>query len=224
MKKVIIGIIIFLSIFLVIFSIPYLLNEVAIHNYDEGKYNHKLMETLKSINFREKYVVYYNEGNMFNQEKKYDEALNSYEEALTKHPPIKKKCDIRINMTLTMIQMINTNNKQEIIEKLEKAKENLYNDNCASEEDSNGESQEAEQLEQEINEEIEELQKQMEQPQQETEEEESNSNKNNEEAEEELQIQNQIEEINREANQSRQRDLQEYENLGKYKYYSGKNW
>ena len=89
---------------------------------------------------------------MFYQKGKYSKAITSYETALEKHPPIKKKCDIRINLSIALIQNINAKEKAEILEKLKEARENLYNDHCADPEDNSGESQDAETLEEAIKE------------------------------------------------------------------------
>ena len=218
MKKAAIITTIILFLLLLKFLFTFIINEVVIVSYNQGVYQEDLISLLEKANWQQPYIVYYNRGNIYHKKKQYNDAIDDYEKALKKNPPIEKKCDIRINMTISMIERINTNKKSEYIKALEEAKENLYKDHCADSSDDSGESEEAEQLEDEINEQLDELKN-------------NNSSSEgeetedpNKETEEEQNIEAQLEEINKDANISRQNDLQTYENLGNYQYYSGKNW
>ena len=200
-----------LIILLLFFSSIFISNLILIKDYEKGKYDHNIISYLKKVNVQEKYIVYYNEGNIKFQEKKYDEALKLYTEALKKNPPQYEKCEIVINITVTMLEMIDENaDKEEIVEKLEKAIEELHQYNCANEDDT-GESEEAEDFEDDINDIIEKLKEEPKDEQQERDPEEEK-------------IEKELEEINKGANESRQQDLQDYENLGNYHFYSGKSW
>ena len=218
MKKIAIALAIIFFIILLELLSTFIINEIVIANYNQGVYKEDLISLLEIANWNQPYIVYYNKGNILHMEKKYDDTIAEYEKALQKNPPIQKKCDIRINMTITMTERINTNNKEEYIKALEEAKENLYKDHCADENDDSGESEDAEELEKEINEQIDELNKN---PSSSNEEE---TKDENEETEEEKNYEKQIEEINKEANINRQKEVQTYENLGNYEYYSGKKW
>ena len=219
MKKYFIILLIILSIIFLKLVSTYLLNEKIIKDYNNNVYQKNMIKFLKITNINEPYIVYYNEGNIYYQEKNFDAAINDYEKALEKNPPLKRKCMIRINMSMALIQDIEKNNTKEKIELLEQAKQNLYEDHCADSKDSSGESQEAEELEEDIKKEQEKIKKV-------SNDKESNQEQEEEEleTEEEKNIQNELKSINKDANANRQKDLQEYKNLGNYHYYSGKNW
>lgn len=214
-----------LFIFLLIFSkllFTYLTNEYIIFNYNKGNYKNNLIKVLKFINTNEPYIVFYNEGNIYYKTGKYEEANKNYDIALSKNPSKKRICDIRINKTLTMIKLIKSNNKDKILQDLKKSRENLYKDNCANEEDDNGKSKDAEELENEI--------KKMEEKLNNNTEDESNNDDNSNTNEEEISseetddIEQELEEIERNANKERQSDLGSLQESGNYQYYSGKRW
>ncbi len=218
MKKIIKISIIILSIILLKLFFTFITNEIIIYRYNKDQYSNFLITLLKITNMNEPYIIYYNEGNTFFTKEKYDEAISDYEKAIAKRPPLKRRCDIRINMALALTKNINTDNKEEIIKKLEEARSLLYIDNCANKSDNNGKSKESEELEEAINETIESVKKDS--P--------SNGNKEKEEEEpteeEENNIEEELKKIHKDSNKSRQEDLQTYENLEDYQYYSGKNW
>ena len=220
MKKKIILLLLLIPLLLVLakLCITYYLNEQIITEYEKGNYKKDYVRVLKLVNINEPYIIYYNEGNIFYQEKEYDKAINNYEKALKKTSSVDKKCEIRINMTLAMLEKSKELDSDELRKALEEARENLYNDHCADEEDDSGESKEAEQLEEEI--------KKLEETTQggSNGEEEHSTPQEEEETEEEKTIRKQLEDINKDANASRQSDMDDYKNLGNYQYYSGKNW
>ena len=217
MKKERILIIILLSIILTKLLISFVLNEAVIFNDKRGIYKDNLISILKAININQPYIVFYNEGNTFYHRERYQEAIDDYKVALKKNPPIRKRCDIRINMSLSMIKSINSHKRDEIIEQLENAKKVLYEDHCADPKDHSGRSSDAEALEDAIDQMMDNI------------ETETSTTEGEEETEEQDQkesdsIEEQLNDINKEANANRQKDLQTYENLGNYEYYSGKNW
>lgn len=217
MKKLLKIGIIFLFLILIKLLLSFTLNKILIKEYNRGNYKKDYVKVLKLLNTNERYIVYYNEGNILYQEEKYDEAINNYKKALEKNPPKKKACDIRINLSITYIQNIKSTNKQVILEELKNARENLYNDHCADPEDNSGRSKEAESLEEIIKEMEEEL--------------ESNSGNQNgnstseeEEEDDDQSLEEELQEINKDAKASRETQLEDYKNLGNYQYYSGKSW
>lgn len=112
--------------------------------------NKTLVKALYLFNFNQPYIAYYNDGNILYKTEKYDQAIKKYQKALTKNPPQKRVCDIRINLSLAIIKKIDYTNYETAFNELEEAKNNLYNNNCASATDSSGNSQDAEKLEEEI--------------------------------------------------------------------------
>ena len=218
-KKALVGLLVFLILILIKLLFTFITNESVKDNYESGKYREDLIKILKTTNLNEPYIVYYNEGNILNREKKYDEALISYQKSLNKNPPDQRKCDVYINITITMIQMINTDQKDELLEKLKEARENLYNNHCADENNDSGKSKNAEDTEDAIREMEEKIKN-------------SSSNGNddnqdedeNQETEEDKSLEEELQKTNKEANENRQKELQEYKNLGDYQYYHGKSW
>ena len=204
--------------------LSFTLNAIVIFHYNRGSYQKNLISVLKMINTNEPYIVYYNEGNIFYREKEYDKAISNYEISLKKNPPKSRVCDIRINMTLAMIENINFKGADyEILNALTKARENLYNEHCADKNDATGESKEAEELEDAIRD----LEDEIENPSKSSsgdkddEEEEKDSD---EETKEEKDIEKQLEQINKEAQASRGKDMEQSKNIGNYQYYDGKSW
>ena len=221
MKKWIkILLVIFIIIFLkLIYS--YSINSFVISNYNSEVYNSKIVKLLYFINFPEGYVAPYNEGNILYRQEKYDKALTKYQKALKKHPPKGKTCDIRINMSLSMLKLINENNSNEkILKELREARENLYNNNCADENDDSGYSYEAEQLEDEIRKLEEQYQNQDGGGSSDDPNEDPNEDPNNDDDYSE--IEQEFKDREKQNNSNRQDDLNEYSN--QYEYYNGDKW
>lgn len=210
----IIIIIIFLKL-----TFSFLINLFIINNYNNNIYNNNLVKTLYLFNFNEPYIAYYNEGNILYKKEKYEEAIEKYQKAIAKNPPQKRICDIRINLSLTIIKNIKSSNNEEIIEILEEAKENLYNNNCANKYDDNGYSKEAEKLEQEIINLQENLSKNNSSENSTSEE---NDSTNDDDVNEN--VEEQLKDLEKDANSNRQSDLTEYENMGDYSSYTGDKW
>lgn len=220
MKKIFNLVFIILLVILIKLVLSFSINEITIWNYNNKIYNTILVKSLYVFNFNQPYIAYYNDGNILYKKENYNEAINKYNKALSKNPPQKKVCDIRINLSLAMIKNINSNEYKTVYDELEEAKLNLYNNNCANSVDNNGYSQDAEKLEEEIKE----LQNQLNSD--------SNTNTNKdpqeqeepEDSEDYSDIEEELKEIERESNAKRQSDLSTYENFGDYSYYSGKRW
>lgn len=219
MKKTLKITLIFLIIIFSKLLITYIMNEYIIINYNKGQFKDNIIKILKVFNTNEPYIVYYNEGNIFYQKGDYEEAINNYDIAINKHPKKNRICDIRINKTLAMIKLINYDTKEEVLKRLKEARENLYNDNCAHEEDDNGDSQDAEQLEKIIKDAEEQINNGKQ-------EQNNNSKPNDNEisSKEEKSLEKQLEELEKQSNSSRQSDLDSFQELENYDYYPGKRW
>ncbi len=219
MKKILKIIFIILLIILIKLILSFSINEIIILNYNNKVYNKTLIKILYILNFNQPYISYYNEGNILYQTENYDKAIEKYNTAIEKKPPQNKICDIRINLSLATIKKINSDNYDTVFSQLEKAKNNLYNNNCAHEFDDNGYSQDAEKLEEEIKN----LQNQL------SDSSDSNQSNNSQENEKDnnedySDIEEKLKDIEKDANANRQSDLSTYENLNDYSYYSGKRW
>ena len=190
--------IIFLRLFL-----SYFLNEFIIYNYNKGIYNDYLIKFLYVLNFNQSYVVYYNNGNIMYKKEKYDDALYYYQKAISKNPPNDKICDIRVNMSLTIIKNIKSNDLDYIYSQLEDARSNLYLNNCVSKDSDKVTSKSAKKLDNEIIKVMESI---------------KNSSSNY------SYIKNELKNIESNAYSYREKEMSGYENIDNYSYYSGKNW
>lgn len=222
MKKIILIFIIpCLILFKLIFT--FTTNEIIISKYNNGEYKTGLINYLYFINYPESYIVYYNHGNLLYKDKEYNNAIQKYETSLEKNPPQSKVCDIRINLSLAMVAAIDESNPEEALKILKKARETLYEDNCANEQDNSGESETAEKLEEEIKE----LEKKTSGEDSGEEEQKDPSNPNQEQKEEnnkEKEIEKELENIQRDANNKRQESIEREDNFKEYEYNNGKRW
>lgn len=218
MKKTLKILSIILSLILLRLLISFTVNEIIKINYNNNIYNSHLVKTLYLFNFNQPYIAYYNEGNILYKTEKYDDASKKYRKSLEKNPPQSKVCDIRINLSLTLIKQIDSSNYKTVYNKLEEAKNNLYINNCASETDDSGYSNDAEKLEEEIKK----LQSELNSS--------PSSNPSNdkdkepEDKKDYSDIEEKLKEIEKDSNASRQSDMDIYENMGDYSYYSKKRW
>lgn len=220
MKKSLKVLVIFLCVILFKFIITYTINEIIIFNYNHNVFNSFLVKSLYIFNFNQSYIAYYNDGNILYQNEKYDTAINKYRKALEKNPPQSKVCDVRINLSLSIIKQVDTSDYKTAFNQLEEAKNNLYNNNCASQMDDSGYSKDAENLEEEIKK----LQNQLNNSSNDSQNDDNDDEDNNDDEEIDSNIEEQLKEIEKNSNSSRQSDMQDFENLGDYSYYSGKKW
>ena len=215
-KKIIFGIIFLLFLFGLRFFSVYLLNEKVILEYEKGNDPSSYINLLYTLNLNLSYIDYYNHGNLYYQKEEYENAIERYEIALTKNPPKKRVCDIRINLSLATVKLA-------IMKKdtsyLKQAREILYQDDCAHEEDDTGSSKDAEKLEQEIKE----LEKNAvgEDPGNPDPNEDPNPDS---EIPNEENIEEQLKQEIIQNNQIRNENIQTWENLNNYEYYNGKSW
>ena len=222
MKKALKITFIVLLLLLIKFVITTVINEIVIYNYNNKIYNNNLIKTLYIFNITERYIPYYNDGNLYYMNNNYKEAENKYTTALKKHPPKKRLCDIKVNLSLSKIKQINPNeNKNDIINKLEEIKQILLEDNCASLSGTTGESNDAEELKQEI----EKLENEIKNGNGDNNNNNNNNNNNSNENKNQYgNIEQKIKEKEKQSNSSRQSNMSKYENLNNYEYYKGKKW
>lgn len=199
--------------------VSFSVNSIVISDYKKQIYDSKLVKILYVLNFNQPYVAYYNEGNILYNLEEYEKAIKKYEKALEKQPPQKKICSIRVNLSLSIIKSINSTDYNEVYNQLESAKNNLYNNNCASPIDDSGYSKKAKQLEIEIIKLEEKLNNQTTNNGQTTEEEDPKESKVDDST-----IEAKLKEIEKNAYSNRQEDLTISKELGDYSYYSGKRW
>ncbi len=207
-----------LILILVKLTFSFTVNEIIIANYDNSKYNDNLINTLYFINFPESYIAYYNHGNILYKTENYEEAISKFETALEKNPSQNRVCDIRVNLSLSITATINSNNPQESLSKLKKARMILYEDNCANEFDNNGKDEKAEKLEEEIKK----IEKELESSNENNEDDNSQDNNKDYDTEKEQTVEEKLREIQRESTSSRQHQNDYDEN--RQTYYDGKNW
>ncbi len=219
MKKIKITITILISIILIKISGTYLLNEIIIHQYNNKKYNTNLIKLIELTNINEPYIVHYNKANILYKQKKYDQAIREYETALERNPKKDRICDIRINLSIATVSNITDLDNEKIKNSLSKAREILYENHCADPNDNSGKSIDAEITEEEIKK----LENELEKEDNDNSKNSSNE-QNNTEDQKEKDIEEQIKETNKNANRSRQSNLDNYKNMSDYNYYSGKSW
>ena len=149
MKKIIVLILIVLGILILKLTSNYFVNEMLIKEYKNGTYDTKLGETLFFININERYISFYNNGNIQYKLGHYDKATEYYQKALQGHIPSKRICDVRVNLSLSLIKMATEDTIDELANE---ALNNLYEDECAIKgiENRDGKSEAAEDLEEEI--------------------------------------------------------------------------
>lgn len=209
---------------LIYYIIIFALNQILIANYNKQIYkNDLLIGTLHGLTINSSYIVYYNQGNLLYQEKKYAKAIEKYDKALKRRPPQKRVCDIRINKSLAKLALIDETNKDKALEQLREARYNLYENGCVDRNYYESYSLEAEQLEQEIKELEEKLEKNDNNNQQ---VDNNQDNESNSEEDKYSQIEEQLRQNERDAQKNRQEELEQANNLDNYDYYNyyEKNW
>lgn len=218
-----------LTLLLIVILTFYILNEIFIANYEDKKYNNKILEVLKMVNIYQPYTAHYNNGNRLYKLGDYNESINEYKKALKLFPPEKKECSIRINLALAMIKDVENESEQNvnnILEVLEEAKEVLYEDGCANRNNDNGHSKKAEQLKEDIEEYEEKLKKQQKEPKKEKKDKDNKDEpKDSKGKDEELKKkEKQIKELQKQSSKSRQEGMGSIIDGANYEYYSGKKW
>lgn len=219
MKKSIKIINIIFSVIFIKLILIFTINEIVISNYHNKIYNMSLINSLYFFTYNQSYIVYYNHGNILYNQKNYQEAINKYKQALTKNPPQKRVCDIRINLALSFIETIDLKDTNETLDILKEARYNLYENKCVDPNYENSYSLDAEDLEKEI--------KKLEEELSNTESNQNNNNDNddhNNDDDSYKEIEEKIKENEKQANANRRKNLNDSYNLDNYEYYNGKRW
>ena len=228
MKKVFIFIYVFVLVVFIELLVTYTINEIYISRYEKEIYDKGLVKSLFVLNYNERYIPYYNYGNYLYKTGDYKNAAIEYEKALEKNVPEKRVCFVRINLSLALSNTISEDMTDE--EKLaiyEKAREVLYEDDCAEAgSGEGGESEEAEQLENEIQEKEDELKEEGSGDKDKDDDGDGSSKDEKEkEKEEEQKKSDELEERNKDAGKNRQEELDKYKDRDdRGDYYNGKKW
>ena len=220
--------VLFLLAFGLYIGIRYMMNRKFVKAYEGGDYQTEQEESLKKLNLVERYLPYYNLGNVAYKEGDYSRAIGYYKQALDMDPPKYKECPIRINLALAMIKKIDFNDLstekkvQNAIQQLRAARTVLTAHQCAGPVEDDGHSEEAEQLKKDIDDMIEKLENPPDQDQQDGDDQDNqdqNQDQNkdqdqnqdqdqNKETEQEKKIREQLEEQQKEALQERAEEQQ----------------
>ena len=193
MNKKILKIICVILIFIflkLLFNIIF--NNFIIKNYNKGKYLENQSSILVNINYFQKYIAYYNYGNILYKNGKYEKAIDEYKKALQKNIPQNKECKIRINYALAICKTVNVDESEKesienAIKTYESAIDILVENGCASK-DNKGHSEIAENLKKDIETEIDRLKNLLKDLKKVTKKDENNKKENNSEnIEEEIQ-------------------------------------
>lgn len=222
-KKIIAAAMIVVGFVLLKFGASLALNEALIANINNGNYSDSLVKMLYALNLEEPYIVHYNDGIRYYKLADFKNSQAKFEETLNHNPPEDRICDVRVNLSLSMLKQIKKDDLN-AGSKLQKAKEALYENDCARRNDDNGKSNEAEKLEHEI----ENLQKEQEDPSSDPNSDPSqdpNSNPDDPSANIDIKnIEQQLKDGEVTALKGRQKQLGQYKEWSGGGYYSGKTW
>jgi uncharacterized phage infection (PIP) family protein YhgE len=222
-KKIIAAAMIVVGFVLLKFGASLVLNAALIANINNGNYSDSLVKMLYALNLEEPYIVHYNDGIRYYKLADFKNSQAKFEETLNHNPPEDRICDVRVNLSLSMLKQIKKDDLN-AGSKLQKAKEVLYENDCAMENDDNGKSSEAEKLEHEI----ENLQKEQEDPSSDPNSDPSqdpNSSPDDPTANIDIKdIEQQLKDGEVTALKGRQKQLGQYKEWSGGGYYSGKTW
>lgn len=223
MKRTVKILYIVLIIILIRFLTIFAINKIFISNYNKEIYKEKMIKSLLILNISEPYIAHYNYGNVLYKNNNFDKAIEEYEKALKLFPPKKKECSIRINLALAMLGKVDEENKTkyENLEILEQAKEVLCEEGCANKTNDKGHSKKAQKLKEDIDEWIKKFEKQEEKKEDNKDKKEDNKEQKDNQNERKEQ---QLKEIQSQAIQQRQDELEKYKVMNEYQYYNGKTW
>ncbi|MBE6015636.1 MAG: tetratricopeptide repeat protein [Lachnospiraceae bacterium] len=152
-------------------TIRYFINHNYVTAYNNGDYNATGEDILKTMNFPEGYVPYYNLGNAAYQKGEYILAAENFSQALKYYPREGEDCKIRINLALSLCYTIdfekldNESKIESALVTLYQARNTLMQNGCANDEGT-GHNKDAQQLKEDIDKMIEKLTKSNPPPQQ----------------------------------------------------------
>lgn len=176
--------------------------------------------------FGQKYIYYYNRGNAFFKNQKYDEAIIEYKKSLHGVIPKYKECKVRINYALAICKKVDLdesdeNSVNQAIDMYKFAIDILTEKGCASKlKENEFHSEDAEILKEDIENEIDRLNKLFSQKQNSKE----NNGKESEKKEETQDTENTIKSIKENAIIEQKKIEKKYEDYGKSFDRNIKNW
>lgn len=229
--------ILIVSVAVVVISVSALarvfVNKGFVVSYEQGIYDTSKEKTLFLMNFPQGYIPYYNVGNAAYQQSDYISAISYYYDALKFNPKELWDCQIRINLALALLHMIDFENLdseekvQNALSVLYQARGVLIEHGCAEDKGENGHNKDAQQLKDDIDKMIEKLQKngsgegESEQDQNESEgEDKKEQSGGSSDSNKQKQQQQALEQNKKNAMQERQEEIDQLEEHEKY---SGKN-
>ena len=235
MKKVLLGLWMFLTLIFLGLTVNYVSNQIMIPKWKNGEMQGNPFGWLGIL---QPYVASYNEGNAAFWAEEYEKAITHYEKAL--RTPVSHKhdreCMIRTNLALAMVKSINpdeiTNDTvDDVIAYLEEAITILVTEDCATDED-DGHYEDAQLLKNEIEEMIRQLEEKKEGQAEEAEDDTQPDDSTTEEAQttqesdadEVREKQEKLEQLQNESQKSRRKGLDYKNELNNYEYYDGKSW
>ena len=228
----------------ILLGVRFILNSLFLKEYREGSLEESKMEMLLKLNFPERYVPYYNLGNIAYEKGDYDEAIAHYEDALKRKPGFYKEernCRVRVNLALAMVKQIDLSDLSTekkintVIKQLQAARTVLTEDGCANPKVGvyDGHSEEAEQLKKEIDELIAQLQQSQQNPSdqdQDNQDQQDQEQKKNENSESmrEKELRKKMQEQKKESAEEKAQAQREKERMegddGEGDSYTGKDW
>ena len=164
-KKILIGIYIVILLICSKLAFNYIYNAIVIYGYHQHDYSVNV-KPLLIFNWSEPYIAYYNQGNIYYKNDRFEDSITSYERALKLYLPEEKECAVRINLALAMLGTMAedysaSENVDTSLEILREARDVLLENGCATE-NGDGHSETAEQLKEEIEALIEQLEEEQE--------------------------------------------------------------
>ena len=211
-------------------------NKGFVVSYEQGIYDTSKEKTLFLMNFPQGYIPYYNVGNAAYQQNDYISAVSYYYDALKFNPKEPWDCQIRINLALALLHIIDFENLdseekvQNALSVLYQARGVLIEHGCAEDKGENGHNKDAQQLKDDIDKMIEKLQQngsdggEDEQDKKESEgddeKEKSGGSSDSNDSNKQKQQQQALEQNKKNAMQERQEEIDQLE---EHKKYSGQN-
>ncbi len=141
-----------LAMFIVILLLADYTNNKMIEKYEQGKYE---QNPFGFLGFVEPHVNHYNRGNIYYTLGQYELAEAEYELAMNSHLDEPQDCRLRVNYALSLVEQIDPNNitdenLDEVLEILDRARDILCENGCASRDDNSGHYPDAQTLKNEI--------------------------------------------------------------------------
>ncbi|MBQ9305156.1 tetratricopeptide repeat protein [Butyrivibrio sp.] len=229
--------ILIVSVAVVVISVSALtrvfVNKGFVVSYEQGIYETSREKALFLMNFPQSYIPYYNVGNAAYQEGDYISAVSYYNDALKFNPKEPWDCQIRINLALALLHLIDFDNLdseekiQNALSVLYQARGVLVKHGCAEDKGENGHNKDAQQLKDDIDKMIEKLQKNSQDDnnsdqdnQESKDDEEKDQSGGSSDSNKQKQQQQALEQNKKNAMQERQEEIDQLEEHNKY---SGQN-